>query len=279
MKLPQLLKTAEQLLKQSGIDNCNFEAKVIIETVCGRRYAQLDRANELPLETLQAVTVLCNKRAGGYPLQYIAGAWPFGGLELAIGDGVLIPRPETQEVVAFAAAKLGGGQPIVIDLCAGSGAIALSLKALAQNAQVTAVELMPQAFAYLEKNAAKYSQLPINLVCADVFGFEKTLADESADMIVSNPPYITTADMAGLAKELEFEPRTALCGGEQGVDFYSYIARSYKSKLKKGGCLVFEIGYNQQPVLEEILGANGYAGVEFMRDSSGNMRGVRAYSI
>jgi len=185
-----------------------------------------------------------------------------------VGEGVLIPRPETEELTAFAVkAAKSIENPVVIDLCAGSGCIGISLARAVPQAKVYLVEKSEAAYAYLLKNANGLSNvIPLN---KDIFGLLET---EKADIIVSNPPYIKSSEISGLQAEVQKEPAEALDGGEDGLDFYRFIAENYKGYLKKNGALLFEIGETQADDVFDILKNNGYADIEIKKDIYGNAR-------
>ena len=156
---------------------------------------------------MQQLAELCRRRASRYPLQYLLGSWPFYGLELAVGEGVLIPRQDTETVVEAALTLLKNTPaPRVLDLCAGTGAIGLALGANLPGAKVTLVELSPDALGYCRKNARGKAQV----IEADVLGFEASQPGGGYDCIVSNPPYVTQQEYEALAPELAFEPKQAL---------------------------------------------------------------------
>lgn len=251
-----------------------FEANVMLEEMCGIGYLLSPHApNE---DEWQRLCEMAAKRLSGFPLQYIIGHWPFMGLELEIGEGVLIPRQDTEDVCLAARElwrTLGDEPRVVLDLCAGSGAIAAAMKSFYPAAKVRAVENSSDAFVYLEKNAKTYSFEP---VFANVFDYQNEVENGSLCMVISNPPYLTESEMQTLQTEVEHEPPSALFGGEDGLRFYRHIAAAYKEKLRKGGVLVFEVGYQQSQAVAEILTQAGYENATWGRDLAGNPRFVHA---
>ncbi len=260
------------LLHPAAGGDAAFEATVLIEEVCGGKFALLE-SPPTPGQW-QKLLALGQKRIGGYPLQYIVGHWPFMGLELAVGEGVLIPRQDTETVVEAALAfwhKKNLKPHNILDLCSGSGAIAAACTRFFTAAKVTAVENSKEAFFYLRKNAEAYLYTPVE---GDVFVYQNTLFENSVDMVVANPPYLTAAEMGELQQEVKSEPAAALFGGVDGLQFYRHIAKAYKPAIAKGGLLLFEIGAAQSPAVQAILAAEGYTGIFEGADLGGNPRYV-----
>lgn len=266
----QAFTELEQILRQGGIENSDFEARQLLLHCC-----EADRFSPMPIgqQEWQQALAMAKKRAEGYPLQYIIGSWGFLDLELEVGPGVLIPRPETEEVCLMAAESLQGKtKPCVLDLCAGSGALALGIQSLVPEALVTAVELDEEAFIYLAKNTASFlkqhGQGP-KLVQGDALVYYKELLPGSLDLLVSNPPYVTREEYDGLEAELYFEPEIALVAAEEGLAFYNSFIPNYYFALKPGGWFVFEIGMGQGEVLKGLLQRQGCCNVAIRKDLSG----------
>ncbi|MDD3430214.1 MAG: peptide chain release factor N(5)-glutamine methyltransferase, partial [Oscillospiraceae bacterium] len=246
---------AVNTLKEAGIENAAAEADILFEEAVGKRRLALQPDFELTDDVAHNLQAFAQKRATHYPLQYICGTWPFLNTEIIVGEGVLIPRADT-EIVAETAIELIAQkhEPQILDLCSGSGAIAMAIKTDVPDANITAVELSGDAYKYLLLNAKHY----ITTVQADVFTYQNEIADAGLHMIVANPPYIRTDEMPTLEADLAFEPRMALCSGDTGVEFYEHIASAYASKLRCGGYMVFEIGYQQAERVSAILRKNGF---------------------
>lgn len=278
MKPREAYNTLYEQLSKAGVEDAGFEADVLIKQVCGRHRLELEAVAEAQWARLAELGA---KRAARQPLQYLLGSWPFLGLELQLGPGVLCPRPETEDLCLRAAEGFPqNAAPAVLDLCAGSGAIALGLQSLLPGAVVTAVELDPAAFGWLEKNTAAYKAAHPGANCprallADALDHHRQLADGSLDLLCSNPPYVTEAEYQKLEPEVLAEPKQALVpkGGEaDGLLFYRRIANDYRPKLRPGGRLLFEIGAAQGPAVGEILRATGYGGVDILPDRYGRPR-------
>ena len=214
---------------------------------------------------------IISKRKERYPLQYILGSWDFYGREFFVGEGVLIPRADTEIVVEKSLEFLRNKtNPKVLDLCSGSGCIAVTLKLEKCDATVTAVEKSEKAFSYLTKNCDKLKAC-VNCILGDAF---ECNTDDDFDLIVSNPPYLTKEDMENLQQEVKSEPRMALYGEEDGLFFYRELTRIYSDKLKKGGMLIYEIGDGQHSSVEEILLQNGFKDISQTKDYNGIIRCV-----
>lgn len=261
------------VLSAAGIEDPEFEAAVLLEDIGGASPAkvQLSREEELPEERAAAVAAAAKRRSEGYPLQYIIGSWDFYGRRFACGEGVIIPRQETEllcecVIKYFAKRK----PPRIVDLCSGTGCIAVTLAKEIPGASVTAVELYDKAFAYLERNNAAFGG------CVSAVKGDALLPFGEFDCVVSNPPYVAGTEMAGLQKEVLAEPKTALFGGEDGLDFYRSIAKNWFEHIAPGGFIAFEIGDTQGRAVEAILKENGYYGVSVWEDYAGLDRIVTA---
>ena len=213
---------------------------------------------------------LVRRRAQGEPLQYLLGSADFYGRSFSVRPGVLIPRFDTEILVDTALPRLQEGAS-VLDLCAGSGCIGLTLGA-EKNLRVTCVEKYPEAFALLQENAAKIYP-SARLVQGDVLTDD---VEGTFDMIVSNPPYIPTGDLPSLSIEVRREPSTALDGGEDGLYFYRILASRFVSSLNPGGWMLFECGIDQASSIENILRSVGLCDPVTVRDYGGIPRVVGA---
>lgn len=257
-------------LEKAGCDSPAFDADCLLEDLGGERNAvRCDR--EVPEEQRLAVEQATAERAAGRPLQYILGKWDFLRLTLAVGEGVLIPRPETEWLCLTAAEALRTGPrkpPYrVYDLCAGSGCVGLGLASLLDGAEVTAVERSPDAFAYLERNARAYPAYAVRPVLADI-GRDAGRFPGQADAVLANPPYIPTADLPTLQREVQREPRMALDGGD-GLRFYRVIAKDWVPKLAPGGLAAVEVGMGQAEAVAAMFADAGLGDVRIVPDYAG----------
>lgn len=276
MTVGEAYRKTKDILTEAGFESPAFEALCLVEKVFGfNRLALITSGEETAAtdEKLALLAELTEKRLNHEPLQYIIGKWSFMGIDLLVGEGVLVPRDDTEVVTSLCIDFLSGKEnPSVIDLCAGSGAISLALEKYA-NCKVTAVELSDKAFSYLTQNI-KLNNSAVNALNGDIFECHKDIADNSLDLIVSNPPYIKSADIAALQEEVQHEPVMALDGGESGLDFYRRIVPLWKSKLKAGGALAFELGEGQYDEVSRILTDNGFGGITESIDFGGIQRAI-----
>jgi release factor glutamine methyltransferase len=276
MTVGEAYRKTKDILTEAGFEAPAFEALCLTEKVFGfNRLALITKGEETVAseEKLAVLAELTEKRLNHEPLQYLLGKWSFMGIDLLVGEGVLVPRDDTEVVTSLCIDYLSYKEsPNVIDLCAGSGAISLALEKYA-NCKVTAVELSDKAFSYLTQNI-KLNNSAVNALNGDIFECHKDIADNSLDLIVSNPPYIKTADIASLQKEVQHEPAMALDGGESGLDFYRRIVPLWKSKLKAGGALAFELGEGQYDEVSRILANNGFGGITESIDFGGIQRAI-----
>lgn len=276
MTVGEAYRKTKDILTEAGFEAPAFEALCLVEKVFGfNRLALITRGEETAAtdEKLALLAELTEKRLSHEPLQYIIGKWSFMGIDLLVGEGVLVPRDDTEVVTSLCIDFLSGKEnPSVIDLCAGSGAISLALEKYA-NCKVTAVELSDKAFSYLTQNI-KLNNSAVNALNGDIFECHKDIADNSLDLIVSNPPYIKSADIAALQEEVQHEPVMALDGGESGLDFYRRIVPLWKSKLKAGGALAFELGEGQYDEVCRIIADNGFGGITESIDFGGIQRAI-----
>lgn len=274
------LRAVTAVLEAAGCPDAAYDAGVLYALAVGPGHDPRLDAAPLAADAAATLAQLAERRAAREPLQYIAGAWDFLDFTLKVGPGVLCPRPDT-EVVCEAAVELLRGMdvpaPRVLDLCAGTGCLGLGVKRFVPPARVTCVEKSPAAFAYLQVNAANALAargLAVEAVQADAMAYAAACPAGSVDLVVSNPPYLTAAEMADLQPETAREPAMALDGGADGLDFYRALASACLPCLRPGGWLVFEIGWRQQQAVEEIGRRAGWQNIAARRDYGGNPRAV-----
>lgn len=265
---------ARARLEAAGVEDAAFDAACLMELVAGKNWRWMD--GELTEEQKTRLEQLTEKRAQRYPLQYLAGRWPFLDFELAVGPGVLIPRADTELLCETGAELLAGvNGPQVLDLCAGSGCVGLAVAAHVPACRVVLGELSEGALRICKQNVRR-NGLNARVTCLSVDVLEHpspSLWD--FDVIVSNPPYIPTGDIPGLEVSVrDYEPHMALDGGEDGLKFYRAIAAGWKSALRLGGTLIFEVGIGQAPAVEDILAQNGYEEIKTAMDTQGIWRVV-----
>ena len=222
---------------------------------------------------------LVARTQAGEPLAYILGQWEFYGLKLIVNENVLIPRDDTVAVAALAInhALFLNKDPRILDLCTGSGCIGLAIASRVKDARVTLADISKEALTVAKRNI-QLNHLTGKVACvqADALGKPSAFLGKY-DLIVSNPPYITTAEMEDLQPSVKnFEPHLALHGGEDGLVFYRNIAQNYKAALNPGGLLAFEFGDTQADQVCQILEENGYTILERSRDYNEIERAVIA---
>lgn len=257
------------MLTAAGVPDARFDAAELYRLATGRDPRLDDGPSAAEAARLSA---LAERRAAREPLQYILGEWDFMDFTLKVGPGVLCPRADSEIVCESALTLLQGRErPVVYDLCAGTGCLGLGIMRHSPGALVTCVEKSPEAWHYLTANTA---QTGVRTVQADVFTYYKTLPAEGADLIISNPPYLTGAEMRALMPETAQEPAMALDGGADGLDFYRLLTEKYRDAVRPGGWLVLEIGYAQGPAVLALGAACGWVNTSCRKDYGGNDRAV-----
>ncbi len=276
MQPREALREVEARLTAAGCPDADFDAGELFRLVTGQDARLADRP--LTAEQAAKLEALTARRATREPLQYLCGSWPFLDFELAVGPGVLCPRADTEVVAEAAAQMLAGVQaPKVLDLCAGTGCLGLGVKRFCPEADVTCVEKSPEAFRYLKKNAVSaLKQGKARAVEGDLFHYWQGLPEGKLDLIVSNPPYLTAAEMRQLQPEVAREPAMALEAGEDGLVFYRALAEHYQNALRPGGALALEIGWQQREAVTALLAANGWVDIVCRKDYGGNDRCILA---
>lgn len=259
MVIRELLSEVICALAGSGIENARFEADCIFQKAgLSRLISITEPKSPVGAETERAVREMLSRRLGGEPLQYILGEWEFCGLPFEVGKGVLIPRQDTETIVDTAREYIGGygGECRAADLCAGSGCIGISLAKLC-GCSVKSYELSEQALGYLRRNIALNGvESLVEPIRADVLS-ESTAAGEEFDVILTNPPYLTENDMNTLQTEVTHEPKMALYGGTDGLDFYRGIIPLWTKRLRRGGLIAAEIGIGQERDVMKIFESSG----------------------
>jgi release factor glutamine methyltransferase len=267
-----VLARIEETLAEVGIETAEREARWLLEAVTGERTAELyARSEELPGPVVKRAVELTRRRASGEPLQYVTGVAGFRRLELAVGPGVLIPRPET-EIVAERAMHRLPPRGTIVDVGTGSGAIALSVADERPDARVYATEISESALGWARRNGSNL-QLSIELVRGDLFnGLPHELAGE-VDVVVSNPPYVALRDADALPTEVvDHEPAEALFAGEEGLQVIADIAMEAREWLRPGGWLILEMGFDQSEKVLRLLTDRAYTEVAAHPDLTGHLR-------
>lgn len=306
MTLYDLLNEGSSMLQQAGDTDAENDAKLLLLTAFDLnlvhflmdRLRPLSETDEAVQEQIQNYNAMVAKRASRVPLQQILGSQEFMGLDFFVNEHVLIPRPDTETLVELVLEEQQGkqqeqqpeeqqkkqrgqqseeqsGKPRkLLDLCTGSGCIAISLAVKGGFESVTATDLSEEALKVAERNARTH-QVPIRFFQGDLFSALPQSEVKTFDIITSNPPYIPTAVIATLEPEVrEHEPMMALDGTEDGLKFYRQIAKEAGSWLKPGGSIYLEIGYDQGEAVIGLLEDAGFTNVRVVKDLPGKDRVV-----
>ena len=281
MNLKKALDFCTYYLRDKNIDEADFKALCLVCYVAKIKNSEFyfNQSREIDANALEPLLL---RLENGEPLQYIIGKWDFYESEFHVGNGVLIPRPETEELVELAvsyAKKIN--EPVIYDLCSGSGAIAVSIAKIFPDSDVVALEYSDLAVEYLKKNIELNGADNVKVFKGDVTKCYGDFSDESFDLVISNPPYIESDEIDTLQPELQFEPRMALDGGKDGLYFYRIISEKWSCKVKKGGMIAFEVGEEQFEPVAELVKSHGFENVTYRLDLQGYKRtvaGVRTIS-
>ena len=267
-KICDLHKDVEKILTDGGVtDTADGEWIVSICAKVNRSEISGNLKYVKPSVTEKALKI-AKERATGKPLWYIVGDTEFYGRKFVVDERVLIPRPETEELV-YNALNCITDQSKVLDMCTGSGAIAITIN-LEKSASVTAVDVSGEALKVAKQNALALGA-KVDFIESNMF---EGLGEEKFHLIISNPPYVSATDMENLQREVTFEPKIALSGGEDGLDFYREICKNAPNFLFEKGVLLMECGYNQAREIEKML--QNAKSVEIIKDLQGVERMVKA---
>ena len=277
MNYKDLFEQTANTLERVGIPEAKLDARLLLEYVCGTDHSTLfahpDR--EISSDELERVNELLKRRSEREPLAYILGTWDFMGLSFNVNKNVLIPEQDTEILVEEVLRFCEDGMKI-LDLCTGSGCIALSLLNYTNNTFAYATDISKEALEVAQGNADKLG-LSKRIIFEKADLFPVSNADKY-DILVSNPPYIESAVIDSLAPEVkDFEPRLALDGDEDGLKFYKRIIDNTGELLFGNGYIFLEIGYDQADKVKELMVNNGnFHEIEVIKDYSGNDRVIRA---
>ena len=276
MTIFEAYNNTKKRLAAAGIEDAVFEAKAIIRHITGLSNNEIltNYMNNLTEFQENNLTAIMRQREIRYPLQYIFGNWGFYKYKFNVGVGVLVPRSDTEILVEAASDFLKDkANPKVLDLCAGSGCIGISLAKDYPDSAVVMVEKYEEAARYIEQNIKLNEAYNTLLLMGDVLEGE---GSGEYDLIVSNPPYIPVDELSEMNAETKYEPETALLCEGDGLLFYRTISEKYKSSLVDGGMLAFEVGFTQADKVVEILNQNGYKNIQKIKDYNGIERVVTA---
>ena len=271
--LKGLLADGAKMLTQAGIDEAELDARYILEYITGLNSAQYFIHSEDIIEKNKAEEFfrLIERRSKRIPLSYVIGTRDFFGLTFKVDENVLIPEQET-ELLVEEVIKHSEGKS-VLDMCTGSGCIAISIALFGKPSKVAASDISEKALEVARENAKSLKAGEISFIQGDMF---ENVTDKF-DIIVSNPPYIETGEIDELMPEVrDYIPRLALDGDIDGLKFYRIISKEAVKKLNKNGRIFYEIGYNQSRAVASILLENGFTDITVIKDYSGLDRIVMA---
>lgn len=277
MTINELCRQGAEYLENAGKENSGFDARCLMEYVLNVSQTKYMLIRDKAIDAKKEVQYLSliRRRVSGEPLQYILGKWDFMDSSFYVGEGVLIPRPETELLVDYAIKFLKNKKnPIVFDLCSGSGCIAISVAKAVKGSTVYAVEKSDKAFDFLMKNIKLNSAKNVKAIKGDITD-NKLLDAIEPDLILSNPPYIPSDEIDYLQSEVKREPRMALDGGQDGYDFYRVLSKDWLRKLKKGGSMAVECAENQADEISQMFYLSR-SEVNIINDLSGFPRIVTA---
>ena len=277
MTWAEVYKKAESILKREYKDTYKYEIYSILKHCFNISKIDLimKKDEAVEPEVQKKLFDIIKLRTEHVPLQYILGYWYFMDLKFKVGEGVLIPREDTEVLVKKSLDYLQNVEgPKIIDLCSGSGCVAISVKKnLGEKSEVYAAELSQIAFSYLQENIF-LNECKVTAINGDVFKISSDFQDEFFDAVISNPPYIKTGDLSCLQEEVKKEPRLALEGGEDGLYFYKNICKTWIPKLKSGGMIAFEVGINQAQDVKTIMENYGIKAIRIFKDINNIDRAV-----
>ena len=268
-----------QRLREAGVESAQLEARELLCHAAGKSREQFYRDMALyasdPVE--EKLAALVERRLAGEPVAYLIGEWEFYGLPLEVTPDVLIPRMDTEVLAerAILLARAAGEGARVLDLCAGSGCVGLAVAANVPTCRVVLADVSEAALKVCKQNVRRH-ELNARVTCvqADALG-KPDAALWDFDVIACNPPYIPSGDIAGLDVSVrDYEPRSALDGGDDGLDFYRAITANWGSALRLGGSLLFEVGIGQAMDVGALLERSGFEDIQSTQDTQGIPRVV-----
>ena len=281
-----LVAWARQSLVRAGVSNGAQEAMWLLEHALAMRRHQLVNQTDrvVSSDVWVAAESLIARRVAREPLQYLLGTQDFCGLEFVVSPAVLIPRPETELLIHHVVEHVRARPAAtIVDVGTGSGCIAITLATCLKGRRILAIDRSPEALAVAQCNALSHAvRDQIEWLEGDLLApLRARQAVASVDVIVSNPPYISEADWAGLEPDVRvFEPRMALVGGEQGTEFHERLLRDSREFLVPGGLLIMEMGAGQAPAVRQFAEqVGGYTALRIIEDAAGIERVIMAQRL
>ena len=278
MQIKRVLEEAVKILKDNNIDEAIIKAKIVLCMVLKieKEYIIINDSKEMAKEDEEKYFQYINKLKNGIPLQYITNNQEFMKLNFFVDENVLIPRADTEILVEEVISLANDDKNKILDVCTGSGAIAVSLAKYIKNSNVMALDISKEALKIAEKNSFN-NNVNIKFIESDLFNY---LEENDFDIIVSNPPYIRENVINELSIEVKHEPKIALDGGKDGLDFYRKLSSESYKYLKEDGYLCLEIGYDQKNEVIGILkNEKKYKNIYSKKDLFGNDRIIIAQKV
>lgn len=270
--ISELYNYGKGILIKAGLESPAFDAMCLLDKVfgIGNRAQLAIRGGDIAEESLtREYLELIDKRLTT-PLQYILGRWEFDGMEMHVGEGVLVPREDTITIIDAVQDTIKNvPSPKILDLCAGTGAIGIALARRIPEAQVICLEKSDLAMQYLRQNIDEFGDKRVTAISGDVLKLPEFPNEIKFDCIVSNPPYIPSHDIEGLQWEVKCEPRMALDGGSDGLDFYRAICSNWLPLLVPNGIIAFETGYDIVEDIVKVMEQNGIGQIRRFKDFGG----------
>lgn len=260
-------RKAKSVLEKAGKDSPAFDTACLCKKFLGLSREQLLISGEAAADPdgVKALLSAAQSRAAGRPLQYLLGEWEFLDLKLKVGEGVLCPREETEELVRVAAERIPQNGH-VLDLCAGTGAVGLGLASLRSDLKIICGEKFPQTFSYLLQNTKAYQNYQVEACQMDLFSREDAERVGSLNGLLCNPPYVRSEEIADLQPEVQQEPRTALDGGEDGLLFYRALCKLWVPQVAPNGVVAVEIGEQEGQAVLDLFHESGLESLQLLRD-------------
>ncbi len=274
-----MLKWSEQYFGSHGAETPRLDAEVLLSYLLGQKriYLYVHFDQPLTADELARYRELVKRRAAGEPVAYICGEKEFMGLAFKVTPAVLVPQPDTEILVESVIERLKGKTAHIADICTGSGAIALALAHYLPEASLAATEISTEALAIAKDNAEKLKLSErVEFREGDLLS---PLSGETFDAIVSNPPYIPSGEIPGLPREVQAEPKLALDGGADGLDFYRRLVGESAARLKDGGFLAVECGDTQAEEIAAMAKNGGFGKTEIVRDLADKERVVVMWKV
>lgn len=277
--IAETLKEASEKLREANVPNDILDAQTLLAEALGkdRTYLIINFNQQIPEDVLSKYQTMVARRAAGEPLQYITGRQEFFGLEFEVTPDVLIPRPETELIVEETirlVQTIRHARPLIIDVGAGSGCIALALARELDDARVIASDISMSALRIAHRNAERHAlENRVGFVASDLL--DAFAAEPFADFILSNPPYVSDEEMPKLQREVrDWEPHLALTDSQDGLSLYRRLLKDASSRLNPGGYLMLEMGYTQSGRISAMADRNVWAEARLLDDLQGIPRTI-----